>query len=433
MAYSLRAFSELYGLNVTEFDGSKLLASAVSSDNSGHYFDVLTWSIVGDNGALSASNLKWLTGTYDTDPDHPYENRSTESIMLPNGDVVVTYWGYTADPITNSTNTSVSMNLNAQVVRTDGTISEPLVIGRAGFEHSHQPFAVGDDSFGVAWDGKIAGGQEGTNVSIFNNNGKKIGSYFNEQDNYLVQGSADSEGNILLTFIESSGSAKTQVLQLEPNSLGLFEAKIVVGNGEARAEVSSISLPDSSPSLSGTVEWSSDGKIIATIPADEGLGLTEDLIGKSLSAKIYALNAIGDSTVMEIKSSEVVEALDTNIFVPLLSKKASDQVIALPENFDSSTNISYLHAHHDAGFYTYTQGGQRKFIIPGNKDSHAILGDFDFGWPQEHDIIQTDNNGYVVTYESGNGIYLAKLNDSLELIGSAVQITPSSRSSTKFF
>ena len=106
---------------------------------------------------------------------------------------------------------------------------------------------MGNDSFGVAWDGKVAGGQEGLNVSIFSNNGEKIASYFNEQDNDLVQGSADAEGNILLSIINSWG-VRTQVLELEPNSLGCFEATIVV-EGEARAEVSSISVPESSPYL----------------------------------------------------------------------------------------------------------------------------------------------------------------------------------------
>ena len=83
---------------------------------------------------------------------------------------------------------------------------------------------------------------------------------------------------------------------------------------------------------------------------------------------------------MEIKSSKIVEAVDTNVFVPLLSKKASDIVIALPETLDSSTSITYLQAHHDAGLFTYTQGGQRKFIIPGNEESNTILGGFDFGF-----------------------------------------------------
>ena len=232
---------------------------------------------------------------------------------------------------------------------------------------------MGNDSFGVAWDGKVAGGQEGLNVSIFSNNGEKIASYFNEQDNDLVQGSADAEGNILLSIINSVGGVRTQVLELEPNSLGLFEATIVVGNGEARAEVSSISVPESSPYLSGTVEWSADGRVIATTPEGEGLRLTQDLIGKTLSAKVYALNSIGGSAVMEIKSSKIVEAVDTNVFVPLLSKKASDIVIALPETLDSSTSITYLQAHHDAGLFTYLTRGQRKFIILATKNPIPLV------------------------------------------------------------
>ena len=83
--------------------------------------------------------------------------------------------------------------------------------------------------------------------------------------------------------------------------------------------------------------------------------------------------------------------------------------------------------------YTHTlRGGQRKFIIPGNEESNTILGGFDFGFPQNCDIIQNDTNGYIVTYESGNGIYVAQLTSSLEVIGSAIQVSPSSRSSTDF-
>ena len=118
--------------------------------------------------------------------------------------------------------------MNAQIVRADGTISEPIIIGTAGFTHSHQPFAIGDDSWGIAWDGNEIGGSEGTNVAIFNNDGEKIGSYFDVKDNYLIQGSADTNGNILLTSFESSGGSSplnTQVLKLDPSSLGLFEAR----------------------------------------------------------------------------------------------------------------------------------------------------------------------------------------------------------------
>ena len=70
-----------------------------------------------------------------------------------NGDIVVTYWGYSNVGNTNT-------NLNAQIVRADGTISEPIIIGTAGFTHSHQPFAIGDDSWGIAWDGNEIGGSE---------------------------------------------------------------------------------------------------------------------------------------------------------------------------------------------------------------------------------------------------------------------------------
>ena len=103
------------------------------------------------------------------------KNRATESTTLNNGDVVVTYWGYSNVGNTNT-------NLNAQIVRADGTISEPIIIGTAGFTHLHQPFAIGDDSWGIAWDGNGIGAQRGTNVAIFNNDGEKIGSYFDVKD-----------------------------------------------------------------------------------------------------------------------------------------------------------------------------------------------------------------------------------------------------------
>ena len=309
--------------------------------------------------------------------------------------------------------------MNAQIVRADGTISEPIIIGTAGFTHSHQPFAIGDDSWGIAWDGNEIGGSEGTNVAIFNNDGEKIGSYFDVKDNYLIQGSADTNGNILLTSFESSGGSSplnTQVLKLDPSSLGLFEARIIVFNGEARAEVSSLSLPNSGPYLSGSIEWSSDGKVIETISASEPLALTPDLIGKSLSAKVYALNAVGGSAHIEIKSNEIIEALDTNNFIPLLSEKQSEIVIELPETADSSQSITYLHAHHDAGIFTFTQGGERKFVIPAEDNSDAILGVYDYGYPQQHDIIKTANGGYLVTYEEGSKIFVAELNSSLQVV-----------------
>ena len=44
----------------------------------------------------------------------------------------------------------------------------------------------------------------------------------------MILGSADTNGNILLTSFESSGGSSalnTQVLKLDPSSLGLFEAR----------------------------------------------------------------------------------------------------------------------------------------------------------------------------------------------------------------
>ena len=82
-----------------------------------------------------------------------------------------------------------------------------------------------------------------------------------------------------------------------------------------------------------------------------------------------------------------------------MSEKQSEIVIELPETADSSQSITYLHAHHDAGIYTFTQGGERKFVIPAEENADAIIGVYDYGYSQQHDIIKTANGGYLVTYE----------------------------------
>ena len=152
----------MYGVSVSRIGDEKFLVSAVTGDSAGHYFDVASWQIYGSIGVwILSRRCQWLTD------DTPRENRATESTTLNNGDVVVAYWGYS-----NVANTQT--NLNAQIVRADGTISEPIIIGTAGFTHSHQPFAIGDDSWGIAWDGNEIGGSEGTNVAIFNNDGEKM-------------------------------------------------------------------------------------------------------------------------------------------------------------------------------------------------------------------------------------------------------------------
>ena len=155
-----------------------------------------------------------------------------------------------------------------------------------------------------------------------------------------------------------SSSAFYSGSEIRPSSLGLFEARIIIFNGEARAEVSSYhyrtrALP------CGTIEWSSDGKVIETISASEPLALTPDLIGKSLSAKVFALNAVGGSAHIEIKSNEIIGALDTNNFIPLLSEKQSEIVIELPETPDSSKYYLSSCASR-CWHFTYTQGGERK-------------------------------------------------------------------------
>ena len=54
-------------------------------------------------------------------------------------------------------------------------------------------------------------------------------------------------------------------------------------------------------------------------------------------------------------------------------EKQSEIVIELPETPDSSQSITQLRTHHDAGIFTYTQGGERKFVIPTEDNSDAKL------------------------------------------------------------
>ena len=72
-------------------------------------------------------------------------------------------------------------------------------------------------------DGNEIGGSEGTNVAIFNNGGEKIGSYFDVKDNYLIR-VVLTQMVIFSSLLKIRGSSplNTQVLKLDPSSLGLL-------------------------------------------------------------------------------------------------------------------------------------------------------------------------------------------------------------------
>ena len=408
----------LFGINVTMIGTDQYLVSAVGRDGGQHYHDVATWRLLGQKGGLTNDVTVWLT-------DNSQDMKATESITLGNGDVVVTYYG-------GNYNAGRS-GVNAQIIRTDGSISDPIFVGRADLEHSHQPFALGNDSWGVAWAGVVDSGESISNVAFYNNDGEKIGSFHDQQKNYLIQGSSDELGNILLTSFETSGGSadlNTKVVNLDPLSLGLFEGKIIVGSGEARVEISSISLPESAPYLSGTIEWSVDGKLIATLPANESLSLGKEIIGKSLTAKVNAFNSLGSSSIFEIESNQIIEALDTINFIPLLSEQEPESVFGIPETLDYFNSIQGLTANHNAGIYTFFHEGKQKFIIPDQDISKVKQGDF--GYPETNDLIKLDNGGYLISYQSGNKIYVSELNADLIPIESPILVTPSHLTSTTF-
>ena len=81
----------------------------------------------------------------------------------------------------------------------------------------------------MAWAGVVDSAESISNVAFYNNDGEKIGSFHDQQKNYLIQGSSDELGNILLTSFETSGGGadlNTKVVNVDPLSLGLLKERL---------------------------------------------------------------------------------------------------------------------------------------------------------------------------------------------------------------
>lgn len=413
--------------------GSDFLVSLVSKDTTSSpnmYDDVVTWRIEGDIGELQPQRITWLT----PDAYDPYGNRSTEVIELTTGDNVVTYWGYSKDPVTGSTNTKVSMNLNAQIVYQDGTSSEPIILGRSTSRDetiSLQPFALEDGNWGVSFAGSVPNVGVGTHLQFYDQDGTSLGAHLLHSYDLIVQSSSHSDGTItLVSYGHTRSTLEAQALDLDVSSLGAFDATLHLQNGEATVELGSTSFPSSSPLIEGETIWMSGQEIIAELDSGAALKLSDELIGKTLSVKFSVRNDLNQSAELEVTSERIIEQLDTDIFLPLLSETNELNIVTVPSDPSQLNAIQHLVAYEDASLFTYHTGNYSDYeigvVVPRLNNDEPFSGFIELPSMTNpygiKNIVAEEAGGYSVYFESHSGVSRATFDQFFKVVGEPILV-----------